>query len=196
MPTAGWWHTLWPDPAAVLKKIGVEPDTEAVDLCCGDGWFTLPMARIVRHVMAIDIDSHFLELARRRLMLVEAMNCDFVEGDAYDLDRLVPRPVDFVLMANSFHGVPDPPGLAQAVYRTLKPQGHFAIVNWHQRPREETPILGEPRGPRTGLRVSPEQTIRSVEVSGLRFAKLVELPPYHYGVIFERPFREHHAAPA
>src|SRR5215475_11707096 len=81
MPTAGWWHTLWPDPAAVLKKIGVEPDTEAVNLCCGDGWFTLPMARIVRHVMAIDIDSHFLELARRRLMLVEAMNCDFVEGD-------------------------------------------------------------------------------------------------------------------
>ena len=30
----------------------------------------------------------------------------------------------------------------------------FAIVNWHKRPREETPILGEPRGPKTELRMS------------------------------------------
>jgi hypothetical protein len=32
----------------------------------------------------------------------------------------------------------------------------------------------------------PEQTIESVEASGLEFVELVELPPYHYAVIFER----------
>jgi len=76
-----------------------------------------------------------------------------------------------------------------------KPQGLFAIVNWHQRPCEETPILDEPRDPRTGLRMSPEQTIRSVEAGELKFAKLVELTAYRYS--FERPSsREHHAAAA
>lgn len=195
MPTAGWWDSLWPDPTGVLGAVGLQHDTEAVDLCCGDGWFTLPMAKIARHVLAIDIDRHFLELARRRLMLAGAMNCNFVEGDAYDLDRLVPQPVDFVFMANAFHGVPDPLRLAHAVRRTLKPEGRFAIVNWHKRPREETAILGEQRGPKTELRLSPEQTIQSVEAGELTLAKLVELPPYHYGVIFERtPSREHHAA--
>jgi SAM-dependent methyltransferase len=189
MPTTGWWGTLWPDPAAVLRAVGLKKDMDAVDLCCGDGWFTLPMAKVARHVLAVDIDRQFLELARHRLKLAGAMNCSFVEGDACNLDKLASRPVDFVFMANVFHGVPDRLRLAQAVHRTLKSAGRFAIVNWHQRPREETVILGEPRGPKTELRMSPEQTIRSVEAGGLRFAELVELPPYHYGVVFERaPF--------
>jgi len=189
MPTTGWWDALWPDPAAVVEAVGLRRDAEAVDLCCGDGWFTLPMAQVARHVVAIDIDRHFLELARHRLTSAGAMNCDFLEGDAYDIDTLARGPVDFVFMANAFHGVPDRPRLARAVRRTLKPGGRFAIINWHQRPREETTILGEPRGPKTELRMSPEQTIQSVEAGELRLAKLVELAPYHYGAVFERaPF--------
>jgi len=91
-----------------------------------------------------------------------------------------------VFMANAFHGVPDRHRLAQAVHRSWKSRGRFAIVNWHQRPREETAILGEPRGPKTELRMSPEETIQSVEAGELRLAELVELPPYHYGAVFER----------
>ena len=98
--------------------------------------------------------------------------------------------VDFVFLANTFHGVPDKPRLAQAVRQVLKPGGLFAVVNWHQRPREETVIMGEPRGPKTELRMSPEQTIKSVEAGGLTFVERVELPPYHYAVTFER-YRPH-----
>jgi predicted methyltransferase len=87
-------------------------------------------------------------------------------------------------MANAFHGVPDRPRLARAVRAVLKPGGLFAIVNWHQRPREETMVLGEPRGPKTELRLSPQQTIDAVESSGLKLAELIEIPPYHYGAVF------------
>jgi ubiquinone/menaquinone biosynthesis C-methylase UbiE len=167
MPTAGWWETLWPNPARVLETVGLKPNMDAVDLCCGDGWFTSEMAKISRREAG-------------------ATNCEFVEGDAYELTTLAGRLVDFVFMANAFHGVPDQLRLAQAVHKTLKPGGRFAVVNWHQRPREETTILGEPRGPKTDLRMSPEQTIKSVEAGGPLFAELVELPPYHYAVIFER----------
>jgi 2-polyprenyl-3-methyl-5-hydroxy-6-metoxy-1,4-benzoquinol methylase len=184
MPTAGWWEALWPDPAGVLAAVGLKPGMEVVDLCSGDGWFTLPIAKIARHVTAIDIDSDLLEMARHRLAENGVTNCDFIAGDAYELAQLVQRPVDFVYMANAFHGVPDPPRLAQAVRAVLNPSGHFAIVNWHQRPREETIILGEPRGPNTELRLSPEQTAKGVEASGLKLAHLVEIPPYHYGAVF------------
>jgi len=64
--------------------------------------------------------------------------------------------------------------------------GRFAIVNWHARPREGTTILGEPRGPKTELRLTPEKTIEAVKIDGLKFAMLIEIPPYHYGAIFER----------
>ena len=187
MPTAGWWEALWPDPAGVLSTVGIEPGMEVIDLCSGDGWFTLQIAKIAGHVTAIDIDPNLLKVARHRLAESGATNCDFVAGDAYELAGLVLRPAQFVFMANAFHGVPDGPRLASSVRAALEPGGRFAAVNWHQRPREETTVLGEPRGPRTELRLSPKQTIEAVEAGGLKFVQLVEVPPYHYGAVFERP---------
>ena len=157
---------------------------EVIDLCSGDGWFTWPIAEIARRVVAIEIDPDLLEAARRRVAKTEMAKCVFVAGDANELSALVQFPADFVFMANAFHGVSDRPRLAYAVRAALKPGGHFAIVNWHRRPREETRILGEPRGPADELRLSPETTIQAVEPSGLKLARVIEIPPYHYGAVF------------
>jgi SAM-dependent methyltransferase len=186
MPTAGWWEALFPDPAGVLTAVGVMPGMTVADLCSGDGWFTLQIAKRARRVIAIDIDAHLLEVARLRLAESGLTNCEFIAGDAYALAELVTQPVDFVFLANVFHGVPDRPRLARAVKTALVPGGKYAVVNWHRRPREETVILGEPRGPRSELRLSPEQTIDAVEAGGLRFIQLVEVPPYHYAAVFAR----------
>ena len=186
MPTAGWWEALWPDPAAVLAQVGIAAGMDVIDLCSGDGWFTLQIAKRVRHVTSIDIDRKFLDLARVRLAENGIANCDFVEGNAYDIDKLIARPADLVFMANAFHGVPEKTRLARAVVDALVPHGHFVIVNWHARPREETTILGEPRGPATELRITPEATRAAVEPAGFKLRQVVELPPYHYGAIFEK----------
>ena len=42
---------------------------------------------------------------------------------------VLPAPVDYVFLANTFHGVPDQLGLARAVAAMLKPQGQFGIVS-------------------------------------------------------------------
>ena len=186
LPAAGWWEALWPDPAGVLAAVGLLPDMDVIDLCSGDGWFTLQIAKAARHVSAIDIDPTLLEVSRHRLAENGVTNCEFITGDAYDIAKLT-SPADFAFMANAFHGVPDRARLARAVKDALKADGSFAIINWHKRLREETPILGEPRGPKTELRMSPEETIKSVEIGGLKFTKIVEVPPYHYGVVFTRP---------
>jgi len=184
MPTAGWWEALWPDPAGVLAAVGLCSGMDVIDLCSGDGWFTLQIAKVARQVSAIDIDPTLLEVARHRLVESGVTNCEYIAGDAYDIAKLA-GPADFVFMVNAFHGVPDRARLAKGVGAALKPNGRFAIVNWHKRPRDETPILGEPRGPKTELRMSPEQTIKSVEAGGLKFSKMVEILPYHYGAVFK-----------
>lgn len=186
MPTAGWWQALWPDPANVLHAVGLVPGTDVVDLCSGDGWFTLQIAKIARRVVAVDLDPKLLNDTRLRLSEAGISNCHYVAGDAYEIATLVQQRFDLVFMANAFHGVPDRLRLARAIRQVLKPSGRFAIVNWHQRRREETTILGEPRGPRTELRMSPAQTIAAVEAAGLKLLRVVEVPPYHYGVILER----------
>ena len=186
MPTAGWWEALWPDPAFVVRTVGITQGVDVIDLCSGDGWFTLPIAKVARRVIAIDIDPQLLEISKHRLAEGGVSNVDFVLGNAYRLPELVLRKVDFVFMANAFHGVPDKPRLAGTVSVVLRSGGRFALVNWHPRPREETTVLGEPRGPKTELRLSPEETIRSVEAGGMKFASRMEIPPYHYAVVFEQ----------
>jgi SAM-dependent methyltransferase len=187
MPTAGWWEALWPDPATVLKQVGIRTGMIVIDLCCGDGWFTLQIAKIVTHVVAVDIDATLLEVAKLRLAESGYANSDFIPGNAYDVANLVPQPADFVFLANAFHGVPERTRLVRGVAGALKPGGLFAIVNWHARPREETTILGEPRGPLTELRITPETTIAAVEPVGFSLDQIIELPQYHYGAIFKKP---------
>ena len=138
MPDPDWWLALWPRPDEVLETLGLEKAAEVVDLCCGDGLFTIPLARMVRHVAAIDLDPAPLAVARDRAIAEGLTNCTFTVGDAYDLEKLVPGRVDWVLIANTFHGVPDKTRLARAVAAVLKPGGRFAVINWHRRPREET----------------------------------------------------------
>ena len=188
MPDPGWWEALWPDPAKVLRDVGVTPGMDVIDLCSGDGWFTFPLSKIASSVIAIDIDAALLEAAKMRIAeRGGAPNCTFVEADAYDLSKVVRSAVDHVFLANVFHGVPDKPRLARAVHDILKPGGLFAIVSWYARPREQTTVLGEPRGPATELRMTPDQTIASVDPGGLKFHNRIEVSPYHYGAVFERP---------
>ena len=85
MPDPGWWEALWPDPAGVPIKVGLMPGMDVIDLCSGDGWFTLQIAKIARHVIAIDIDKKMLETARTRLAEGNQLNYVFAEGNAYDI---------------------------------------------------------------------------------------------------------------
>ncbi|MGH7032749.1 MAG: class I SAM-dependent methyltransferase [Stellaceae bacterium] len=186
MPDADWWQALWPAPQRVLEELGLTRAMVASDLCCGDGWFTLPMARQARLVYAVDIDPAMLEAARRRLDEAGLANGRFITGDAFDMASLVPEPANFVFLANAFHGVPDQPRLARAVRQSLRPGGLFAIVGWHRRPRAETVMLGAPRGPASELRMTPEATIAAVAPAGFRLAILAEVSAYHYGIAFAR----------
>ena len=166
--------------------VGIKSGMDVIDLCSGDGWFTLQIAKLSRRVVAIDIDPALLEVARHRLRESNLSNCHFVAGDAYNITRLWTLAVDFVFLANAFHGVPDQPRLADSGRDAWKTSGRFAIVNWHARAREETVVLGEPRGPRTELRMSPEQTIKVAEIDDLKFREVIDVPPYHYAIVLEQ----------
>jgi len=185
MPDRDWWSALWPDPERVLRSMGLAPGLVAVDLCCGDGYFTAPLARIAAGaVNGVDRDPAMLERARAEIEGAGAAVRGLILADARDLPAVLPEPADYALIANTFHGVPDKTALARAVAAALKPGGRFGIVNWHALRREETVVLGKPRGPATGLRMPPDAVEVAVRPAGFRLERVVELPPFHYGAVF------------
>lgn len=187
MPDRDWWSALWPDPSGVLRALGIEAQMTVVDLCCGDGYFTTPLAKLVGgRVYAVDLDPAMLERARAEVAAAGVTVRDWVRADAMDLADLIPEKVDFVLLANTLHGVPDKTGLARVLAAVLKSGGTFAVVNWHPLPREKSVVLGQPRGPASKLRLAPEAVRAAVEPAGFDLDRLVQLPPYHYGALFRK----------
>ena len=100
--------------------LGIGAGMRVIDLCCGDGLFTLPMARIASDVVAIDLDHEMIERTRAKIEGAGLSNCHLIEGDAYDVAELARERADAVFMANTFHGVPDKVRLNRAVGAALK----------------------------------------------------------------------------
>lgn len=187
MPDRDWWAVLWPSPEIVVQDLGVTPEMTVLDLCCGDGYFTAPLAKIVAgKVYGLDLDPVMIEQAKIEVGQQGTSVLNWICADARNAAKHVPEPLDYVLMANTFHGVPDQSGLVDAVRAMLKPRGLFGIINWHPVPREQTIVLERPRGPKTEMRMSVDRVKSVVEPGGFRFVTVVELPPYHYGAVFER----------
>jgi len=185
MPERKWWETLWPNPKHVLQTIGITPDMTVVDLCCGDGYFTAPLALLVEgKVYGIDIDPVMLLKAQTEIERTGIDIKQWICGDANELVTMLPEKVDFVLIANTFHGVQHKTDLAHSIASILKSDGRLAIINWHALPRKQSIVLGKPRGPKTSLRMLPEQVRVAVEPAGFDLNQVVEVSPYHYGAVF------------
>jgi ubiquinone/menaquinone biosynthesis C-methylase UbiE len=189
LPDLEWWARLWPTPGETLRQLDVGAGESFVEVGSGDGYFALPAARIVdpAPVYAVDLDERLLADLERWADEQGIENVVAIHGDARELAALVTDPVDVVFIANTFHGVEAPDTFVEQAYDALAPGGRFVVVNWHARPREETTVDGVPRGPPTDLRLAPDVT-RSLVTEAAPFClrRRVDLPPHHYGLVFER----------
>ncbi|MEF8851331.1 MAG: class I SAM-dependent methyltransferase [Haloarculaceae archaeon] len=188
-PDWDWWGKLWPTPGATLRRIGIRSETTLAEVPCGNGYFALPAARITdpNPVYALDLDESLLDELTRLADQQHIENVVPVHGDARELARHLPEPVDAVLVANTFHGIDDQAGVVEQAFDSLVPGGRLVVVNWRALPRETTTVAGEPRGPPTDLRMTPGETEAAVvEAAEFTPGESVELPPYHYAVAFER----------
>jgi SAM-dependent methyltransferase len=188
-PDWDWWGRIWPAPGDTLRRLGLRSGDRVAEIGCDNGYFALPAARIATpaSVYAVDLDESLLAELEGLASAQAVDNLVPIRGDARDLGALLPEPVDFALLANAFHGIDDRDGFVAGVAAALAVDGRFVVVNWRDRPRAETTVGGEPRGPPTDLRIGPEATRQAVEGAGdLRLAREVDLPPFHYGLVFER----------
>ena len=188
-PDWDWWGRLWPAPGETLRALGIREGTTVAEVGCGNGYFALPAARITDPgtVYALDIDQSLLDELADLAALQGIENIESLCCDARELTRELPEPVDCVVIANTFHGVSDQTGLVRAAFDALAPDGRLVLVNWHDEPSEQTTVAGEPRGPPRDLRMYPAETESAVvEAAGFTLSEHVELPPYHYALVFER----------
>lgn len=181
MPERNVWESFF-DPAAALARLSLQPGTAvAVEFGCGYGTFTIPAARLARIVRAFDIDpemaAHTVDRARaEQLTNVQVEVRDFM-ADGVGLER---ESADYAMLFNILH-VEEPSILLSEAMRILRPGGLLAVMHWNYDP-------ATPRGPSMAIRPRPEQLAAWCLAAGFRAnSALIDLPPYHYGLVFMRP---------
>jgi SAM-dependent methyltransferase len=77
----------WCSPDSLYRRAGLAPGMRCLDVQCGTGQATLPMARMVSpdgHVVGIDLEERLLEQARREAAR-QGLSAEFLQGDLADL---------------------------------------------------------------------------------------------------------------
>lgn len=137
---AAGWKTWWPtiERAAqcvserMLELAGVAPGQRVLDIATGIGEPALLAARRVGPtgcVVATDVSSRMLDIARERAALAGTSNVEFRLADAAQMD-FPEGGFDAVLCRWGVTYLPDPPNALAAIHHTLAPGGGFATAVW------------------------------------------------------------------
>jgi demethylmenaquinone methyltransferase/2-methoxy-6-polyprenyl-1,4-benzoquinol methylase len=111
-----------------LEGLSVNRDTKVLDLCCGAGQTTQVLAQYSEQVTGLDLSPIALQRAKIRVP-----QATYVQSRAEAMD-LPDQSFDLVHSSAAMHEM-TPAQLQcifQEVFRVLKPQGLFAIVDFHQ----------------------------------------------------------------
>lgn len=117
------------DEATYQKKLEItreyfRPDMEVLEFGCGTGSTALLHAPYVKHILATDIASRMIEIAREKAATQNIDNVTF-ECAAIDTLNVPPQTFDAVLGLNIVHLVADRDQVIVRVHEMLKPGGTF-----------------------------------------------------------------------
>lgn len=184
MPDEEMWGGFF-EPAKVLATFGLARGVQdLVEFGCGYGTFTLAAAAIASGtVHALDIEPEMTTVVLQKCQDAGVHNVEVTLRDFVATGTgLAANSMDAALLFNILH-CEEPVALMKEALRVLKPNGMLAVIHWNYDPTT-------PRGPAMEIRPRPEQCIEWGREAGFRFNERnrYDLPPYHYGLVFKKPF--------
>ena len=121
MPEQSYWESLF-DISGVLDALKVDREiNDAVEVGCGYGTFTLPVAQRIRGTLhAFDIEPEMIEITRRRAAAAKIENVRVEARDAAAGGFSLPKEsVDAVLLFNILHAE-DPYEATRALWQAME----------------------------------------------------------------------------
>ncbi len=115
----------------LLANLGLRPGMTVCDLGCGNGFYTLRMAKRIGdgQVLAVDIQPEMLADMRQRLEAESIENVTPILGSVYD-PRLPNESVDLVLLVDVYHEFSYPQEMLAKIRAALKPDGRAVFVEY------------------------------------------------------------------
>ena len=154
-------RTLFQNPDKLLKPF-IAPDMKVLDIGCGMGFFSLPIARMVGahgKVICVDVQEKMIKTLKKRAKkagLTDRIETRICNQNSLGLDDLNEE-IDFALAFAVVHEVPNATQFFKEINSTLKPKGWL--------------LIAEPKG-----HVSEKDFNRTISVAQQNRFKIIDNP--------------------
>lgn len=172
------WRRKALPPRETLLLLGLTEEGSLADIGCGIGYFAIPAAVIVgadRQVFAIDPSVEMLEEAAVRANEADVSNIRFIHSDPEDF-KMPSDSVEFALLANVFHEIPEKGAFVRQVWDILKPCGKLMLVEWNGEIREF--------GPPADHRLAEAECDRLMTTGGFAIQDKMNIGEMFYGRVY------------
>ncbi|NBS32580.1 MAG: class I SAM-dependent methyltransferase [Planctomycetia bacterium] len=168
------------DCRMLLEALELKPGQTVCDLGCGNGFYTLELARRVGPegtVYAVDIQPEMLRLLVARARQAKLFNIRPVLGTVMD-PRLPPGEVDLVFCVDVYHEFSHPELMLARIRESLRPTGQIVLAEF----RGEDPAV--PIKPLH--KMTKAQVKRELEPNGFTLVREFDKLPWQHLMFFGR----------
>jgi len=151
------------------------------DLGCGNGYWTLPIARKIGKqgtVYAVDIQVEMLQQLKARTGRARLTNVQPILGDVDDPKLPKDVSLDLVLLVDVYHEFSHPESMLWQIRNSLGPKGVVALLEY----REEDPMV--PIKPLH--KMSKPQIMKEYEANGMKLVREFNDLPWQHLMFFAR----------
>jgi ubiquinone/menaquinone biosynthesis C-methylase UbiE len=163
----------------LIKALKLKSGDTVCDMGCGNGYYTLKMAKLVGktgRILAVDIQPEMLHLLELRSKEYGVGNVEPVQGTVAD-PKLPDAEVDLILLVDVYHEFSYPEQMLRAMRKALKPHGRLALVEFR---------LEDPSVPiKLEHKMSKEQIMKEIPSSGFKLVEEYEKLPWQHVMFFE-----------
>ncbi len=167
------------DPDAILNMVGLKPGMRIVDVGCGQGYFSLPAARIVGpkgRVYGIDIDEEALGVLGRKAADM-GLKIETITGEGENTVACEAC-ADVVFFGICLHDFQDPEKVLAKARGMLKPGGKLADLDWRKEPMEGGPPLEK--------RFSEEKAVKLIRDARFDIESVADISGRYYLILAKR----------
>ncbi len=164
----------------MLANLGVEPGMTVCDMGCGNGFYSLRLAKQVGphgRILAVDIQPEMLAMLRDRAERVRIENISPILGSVYN-PRLPERSVDLILLVDVYHEFSYPTQMLAAMRQALKPSGMIVLIEYRA---EDARVPIKPLH-----KMSRQQVMKELTANGFKLVKQYEQLPWQHMMFFGR----------
>lgn len=162
----------------MLANLGVKRGMTVCDMGCGNGFYSLQLAKMVGdmgQVLAVDVQPEMLKLLRDRMEKGGFENISPILGSFHN-PRLPGRQVDLILLVDVYHEFSHPEHMLQAMRASLKPDGMIVLLEY----REE-----DPKVPIKPLhKMSKKQVMKELTANEFKLVKEFDGLPWQHMMFF------------